>query len=242
MAFCIIGSCVSRDIWERADRPYNGKYFARTSFASLTSGAVKLKAVDLDSLSSPFQKSCIIADAYNQWLDWILDNKPDEIIVDFIDERFDLIETTEGILSNSFELHESKVIPTKYPEARIIEKNSTEGFLLWEKGFRLFMKTVNENLPDTKFILHKAWFQTHIENVGPWDRGVNIPRRTMPIEDLNDLLKDMYDVANEYSIHTIEAANHNQISANEHKWGRSPVHYVEEYYTDCWKQISPLIS
>jgi len=248
MGFAIIGSCVTRDIWGFADRPYegHGKYFARTSLAGLTSPVVPLKQADLQAIPSAFQRASIIADAYRQSLPWVIENRPSAIILDMIDERFDLVDTGRGLLNNSFELHASGVVKTMFPDARLIEKHSNEGIALWTSGLRHLLSQVRCHAPNTTVILHRAWFQDRIENTDgdpvAWDPAVRLPGRTGTIKDFNAMLSHMYKIAEDEGVTVIvEAEEQNQVAAAEHRWGTNPIHYVDAYYKDCWGKISPLV-
>lgn len=249
MTFAIIGSCVTRDIWGFADRHYegHGKYFARTSLACFTSPVVPLKQTDLKALPSAFQRASIIADAYRQSLPWVIENKPSKIILDLIDERFDLVDTGRGLLNNSFELHASGVVKTLFPKARLIKKYSDEGISLWTDGIHKLLDDIRAHTPETKVILHRAWFQNRVQVPGgdpvTWERDVALPGRTGTIDEFNGLLTKLYQISADAGLTTVvEASTRNQVAAAQHQWGTNPIHYVDDYYTDCWKQLSPLIS
>ncbi|HEB9312306.1 TPA: hypothetical protein RZK28_001797, partial [Campylobacter coli] len=67
---CIFGSCVSRDIFEYDEQKHFELvgYYARSSFASLSSNAMIEQDV-LDNIISPFQKRMVLYDMNKSFIE-----------------------------------------------------------------------------------------------------------------------------------------------------------------------------
>src|SRR5690242_21400706 len=76
---CVLGSCVTRDIWTAVKRPPGAgfRYFARTSVATLTSPPLPMVEDELMQLSSPWQRRSVLADASREPLRWIEHERPE---------------------------------------------------------------------------------------------------------------------------------------------------------------------
>jgi len=96
----VFESCVSRDPFGDLINPSHMfsliDYYARSSFASL-SGKPLSEHLDLSMIESPFQRRMVERDLSKTFLDLDL-NEVDLIIIDFIDDRFPLIELEHGAL------------------------------------------------------------------------------------------------------------------------------------------------
>ncbi|EAK3062780.1 hypothetical protein C8173_09170, partial [Campylobacter coli] len=130
---CIFGSCVSRDIFEYDE--YKSfelvGYYARSSFASLSSSAMIEQDV-LDNIQSPFQKRMVLQDMNKSFIDRIKRNDFDCLLIDFIDDRFHFYK----ILKNSIVTvsNEYKKAKGKLYSSNMIYSKSQEHIDLWNKG------------------------------------------------------------------------------------------------------------
>ncbi len=110
----ILGSCVSRDIlefvtvhgWELI------LYTARTKIVSQLSSSYGVKENEI-CLSSDFQKKLVLNDLNKEQFNIIKFCKPDFCIIDFIDERFNLIKYAGSFLTKSNELVNSGWLQNK---------------------------------------------------------------------------------------------------------------------------------
>jgi hypothetical protein len=243
---CVLGSCVTRDIWRvMKRRPGAGfAYFARTSVATLTSPPVPMVEDELMQLSSPFQRRSVLADASREPLRWIERNRPEVLLLDFIDDRFDLIDTGEGLLLDSAELHSAKIVPTRFEGARHIDRLSDECEQIWRDGFDSCLARIRAASPDTRIVLHRAWFQETIaypDRSERWPQQIWVgPTRKAPIAELNRLMRSYYEHVQKRlpGVDIIEPGAEHQASAHQHQWCQHPVHYVDSYYAACWEQMA----
>src|SRR5215475_13520812 len=92
MRVAILGSCITRDAFSFFPSPSFEvvAYQARSSFISMVSPRITLDHSKVRA-PTPFEKNCIVADFEKTSLD-IIKCDFDYIIMDFVDERFDLIQ------------------------------------------------------------------------------------------------------------------------------------------------------
>lgn len=115
----IFGSCVSRDIFnlEYSLEFKVSDYYARSSLASLSSEAYENDSA-LNRISSPFQRRMVANDFSKEIL--TAGSKLegcDVILIDLIDERFDLVVFPSGkIITNSAEFSQSGLLDELGPD------------------------------------------------------------------------------------------------------------------------------
>lgn len=117
----IYGSCVSRDIFnfEEASAVKITDYYARSSIASLARAPYE-NDIALGRITSEFRRRMVARDFSNDFLtETEKISAADCILLDLIDERFDLVALTTGeIVTHSAELAESG----------LLQDSSVEGF------------------------------------------------------------------------------------------------------------------
>lgn len=152
---CIFGSCVSRDIFEYDE--YKSfelvGYYARSSFASLSSNAMIEQDV-LDNIQSPFQKRMVLQDMNKSFIDRIKRNDFDFLLIDFIDDRFHFYKlSNDSIVTLSNEYKKAK---GKLYSSNMIYSKSQEHINLWRKG----IEKVYEDLQKIqhRIILNKVYY------------------------------------------------------------------------------------
>lgn len=242
---CIVGSCVTRDIWRVVGQEFKGKYFARTSFISMMSPPVHVDIADI-KLDSDFQRDTVLADASRTALQWIMENKPDKLIIDFIDERFDVFDISGTYLVRSVELLESGLVERVFPTARLIDRMSAECTELWQRATAEFVEFMQNHSPSTKIILHKArWSSEYTDGVAVASFGdkMVLMGREISLADYNAMNEGYFRIAELVfdDIVSVEAPPHLQMASKTHAWGISPVHYVDEYYQEIWRQLNSIV-
>jgi len=203
---------------------------------------------ELMELSSPFRRRSVLNDASREPLRWIERSRPGVLILDFIDERFDLIDTGVGLLLNSAELHDAKIVPTRFQGAPRIDRLSDECGQIWRDGFDACLARIRAASPDTRIVLHRAWFQETIaypDRTERWPEQIWVsPNRKAPIAELNRVMRSYYEHAQSRlpRVDILEPGPEHQASAHRHRWCQHPVHYVDSYYAACWEQVAPILS
>jgi len=219
----IIGSCVTRDAFElkKANNCIINTYVARSSFGSSFSDQV-CKDNYSYNLESKFQKNMVQIDL-EKILKKKISNYKDIVIIDFIDERFDLFKFPDGaICTISPELIRSG-FNKETEKGKVIKSGSEEHFKLWNKGWKEFIAAIPDK---NKIIINKVFYAARDEE----GNNFNLNQ----IRNSNDYLKKLYDVVQNDIPHEniISFSKEFLIGNSKHKWGRSPFHYIDTYYSE----------
>lgn len=229
----IFGSCVSRDIFNlpAAHSCQVIQYLARSSIAS----AFQLQPIDdkySRNLASPFQRKLVGYDLEKSATSMLNANEFDVLLIDFIDERFDLFSFANGSLCTlSSELLNSGFQPPT-EEGRIIKSGSDEFYELWEAGWRSFVEAIKRKNLMQRIRLNKVFWGKKIED------GSSFPN-CAAIDAANAFLARLYKRA-EMDLHpeqVMQFRDELMVGAKNHRWGISPFHYVDAYYQEALNHI-----
>lgn len=234
----IIGSCVTRDAFELHKDLFDvsGSYFPRVSLISMMSPAINIDHTILVS--------------ENQWLKWVILNdynksifpqivqkKPETIIIDLIEERYDLIKVGNSFITRSDE--QIKINPSikKYPEEMIVRRDSDLAQKLFESNANLFCNKINTLFPDIKIVLHNARYSDYYISNG----------KIFRFDDFKCTQNKKYNFRLDYYLSILSGNINNSfvisidkelsIANSNHKWGLSPFHYIDEYYEEFIKKL-----
>lgn len=234
----IFGSCVSRDIFNlEYSREFKvSSYYARSSFASLAGKAYENEE-GLDNLSSKFQRSMVLNDFSKEILtagEKI--DRADVILVDLIDERYDLVVFPGGeMVTKSDELTASKMLKQAGLEFRLVKQGSDERRELWVKGVRAFFDLLRSHNKLDRVLVNQAYWASEFENKS----STAYPVDSSKVEAANSDLDWMYRaLRNELRDEQFLTFDPGVCTATEsHRWGISPFHYSERYYKEALLQI-----
>lgn len=238
----IYGSCVSRDIFNLEEsRAFKlTDYFARSSMASLCSAAYTNDDA-LDRISSPFRRRMVSYDFSKQLLNQPeIFKKADLILIDLIDERFDLVALPSGhIITNSSELAESNLLADSSVKGyQIIKHGSPEHRDLWIQGMQRLFAFLEEHKKLENVIINKVYWASHFEETS----STEFPVSLSTVEKANKELEWMYEQLEKkltknqflhYPSHILTADEH-------HRWGVSPFHYCKQYYKEALLQLKSI--
>ena len=150
----------------------------------------------------------------------------DNLILDLIDERFQLITNFGSVVTLSNELRNSNKIESVI---NYVVRGTERDMTLWREAVKRFSKMVN--IP---IILHKSRLSSVLNHEND---GIKVDYEY--IEKMNRKLiayeKIMYDELE--IIGTIDVKNDLLTSDVNHVWGYSPYHYIYEYYEEALRQI-----
>ncbi|HDZ49575.1 hypothetical protein LCGC14_0056310 [marine sediment metagenome] len=220
----IFGSCVSRDFFEiTAEKKIKlVDYYARSSFASISASPIKDDDLT-ERVESKWQRSMIERDLGKNIIKDLEVKDFDIILVDFIDERFNLAKVFSSVctISTEYKKYQNK---SKY---KSIAFDSDEKFELWKAGIDKFLSTLIKINALDKLRVSKVYWATEIEGEGRFsDEYYDYIKRN------NIMLDKMY-------LYLEEKVNINQfifypektlMAAQKHKWGVQPFHYVNDFY------------
>ena len=248
--FAIVGSCITRDLWRfRGASVADLMYVSRTSLPSLFAAPVAgfRPAAKPPGGMKPQPHRALVADLRKTALAELVAFRPTHVIFDFIDERFDLLSAGGGLATHSWELQASGYL--KQPalrDARPIPRLSGAAERLWlEAAAELAAFVRATPLSGANLILHSArWAERRRVGGGRTTRieGVEIlPGRGADIAQHNGLLA-RYEAAFTAlmpPMARVEAPGQ-RFADDAHRWGLSPFHYVDDYYTEIWRQLDRL--
>jgi hypothetical protein len=232
----ILGSCVTRDAFEfpMASDYTPAPYFARSSLISIYSPSLEIKKEGI-ILKSQFQQKTVFNDLNKVFRQHINNSTSHFLIIDFIDERFDILKYKDSYLTNSDEYKNSN-LPTIL-NTTTLEKNQ-EYFKLWELAALRFVQDLKIRQPKS-VILHKAfWCKKYIDKDGNIQSFPNQER----IDLNNKRLERMYAFV-ERNLPGILKSIHlrgEYLSDINHRWGLSPFHYESKYYEDFIKELKAI--
>lgn len=118
---------------------------------------------------------------------------------------------------------------------RVIKSKSVEFLLLWEKGWKNLVVQLKELRILNKLYIHKVYFSEVTKKGEYKDSKYNIKK----IKIANNFLDKLYKIA-EKDIpkeQFIETSKELIVASEEHKWGKSPFHFIDEYYQDIMHKI-----
>lgn len=244
----IIGSCISRDLWpRRAEGLANLHYVARTSLPSLfapPAAGFRPRATPPVALN-PFPHRALVADLRKTALADLIAFEPTHLIFDFIDERFDLLESGGSLFLDSWELEASGYLSQRaFRGVRRIDRFSPASDRLWRRGAEQMAAFVRATpLRDASLILHVSRWAERQRDA----RGVRRPMadvelksgRPADIAQHNHLLAAYEAQFLELMppMHRVEA---DRLADETHQWGLSPFHFTPDYYAAIWRQLEPL--
>jgi len=225
MKLSIHGSCVTRDIFHEVDEESKIDWYrARASLHSLNASPI---GRDLDvNLDSKFQRQCVIDDLRKTQIDT---TSSDYLIVDFIDERFDIVRFHDTLATRSNEFQES--FKEDYEKAFL--RGSDEDYENWKLACSHFSEAVS-GLP---VILHRSKYA-----------ATAINRETKIIEKIADIsfIENMNSRFKKYEqifcdcidvVGIIDVDDSLVISDSSSRWGTAPYHYIPEYYIEAYRQL-----
>jgi hypothetical protein len=249
----IIGSCVTRDVWNLAGFPDDARkdllYLARTSFASLFAEPyVGFEAPDQPPPElTAWEVRMVADDVLKRGVGKLLEYRPTHLIVDHIDERFNLLRKNGAVVTHSWELHLTGLDEGPLKGLERIWRASDEATRLWRTGLDALAAFLKANLPDTRIIFHDArWALEYLDPQGA--RQAFAPDRELwpgipaNIAEHNRLLADYaaYLRAKLPQAFHVRAPAEIAVGDERHRWGLSPFHYTEAYYRYVWSRFQEL--
>jgi len=220
--FLIYGSSVSRDAFALPDAPTLAGYFARSTVAS----AMNEKAHDIGSESleknpSKFQQRMVFADLEKTLRDELIRDNFDYLLVDFIDERFNVgIDSDGRIHTISPELERCEL---DLPSERVVGFGSAEHLQNFEAGW----KKLTALVPAQKIVINKVFWAETDEEGQPLDN-------LSAIHKANESMTRLYEIVERVSPN-VRWLNYDPdiLRSNlQHKWGVSPFHYSDRFYSN----------
>ncbi len=225
----IFGSCVSRDIFNLKNDFHLINYFARSSFASIFQTPFSHPEI-AESLESKFQERIVKADMKKSILSDLKKGNFDILLLDFIDERFNLFKLNDSICTLSNEAIKTGLLE-EYPDPEIIKNSSQEFFDMWEQGWKQFIELMQDMGQLEKVILNKVYWAEETVSSDNFEPIYSKDKT----QQMNIFLDKLYAIAEQSlpSENIMQFSKKVMIGADEHQWGLSPFHYISEYYEEA---------
>lgn len=231
----IFGSCVSRDIFTYQNEANMQlelvAYYARSSLASAFS-ELAIEDVYTAKLASPFQRKIVNYDLSKTFSKSLVKYEFDILLMDFIDERFDLFITPDNaICTLSGELLRTDFLSLNTKGRKL---DSEEAYLLWEKGWKKLVQTLKSmQALDKLRILKTYWLKSDssIPNNGYTNQMVDKANQALNllyVRAAQDLSPEQFITCDEKTL----------ILKDNHRWGYAPFHYSDGFYLSVLGQLT----
>jgi len=229
----IVGSSASRDAFtEIANDHAILDFYARMSFGSaFRSRPFPFSVNELDpqsAISSAWQRRMMETDIERR-LPGILTaqaEQTDMVLVDFIDERFQLVESDGEYATYSVSFQQC----AKDRDFPIVKTGTDGHFALWVEGFTAFKLQMDRlGIP---VILNKVWW-------GQRSAGEEHYAQSY-VDRSNAYLRRLYRIAEAMECEVIDYGGRTFELDPNHKWGLAPFHYVMDIYAHAIKSIDEI--
>lgn len=245
LRIAILGSCVTRDAFGffPQDDVEITVFIARTSFISLYSPPLPI-ALDKSDIAAEtnFERNCIHADLFKTSLPRLQTAEFDYLLLDFMEERHNLLKCGETYILDTLPLRESGVIDRLPP---FIEVDRLDGATtkLWNVTAARFIDFLGTlGLSAGRVILHESGFA----------RRYRLGDEDFDFTEFEEHSYDQYGaLLNRYHAHFAAALPGLRRIAIEpelfigngvHKWGRAPFHYIDAYYARFLEKFRAIVA
>jgi hypothetical protein len=226
----IFGSCVSRDLFEGARlRASLGHYGARSSVISAVASPVAIDPARV-VISSEWQRRCVLADFGKTFFASLEDTHPDWLVIDLIDERFDVLCASGSFVTRSSAFQAAGLDEATDLGLHPIRRMSPDGRALFAGAAPDFAARVLELVPRERIVLHRALWCTRFRRDGA---VLEFPEERRQLSELqNAMLADGYDALEEAfggvgATIAVDPAMH--LADAHHRWELEPYHYEPGY-------------
>ncbi|MFM5208327.1 DUF6270 domain-containing protein [Aeromonas hydrophila] len=241
MNIFIYGGCVSRDTFNylEANEYSIVHYYARSH---LQSALHELSAIDnwSQNLASNFQKRMVAADFSKSIIHDLANSNYDLILLDFNTERHSMFIFEDGSRCTISSELSSAGFKAREEKGRIIKPFSDEMYSLWELAWKKFISLMEKlNAKDKVIINAVTWTKITSDNL--FFDGIYTEAY---LDSANRYLQKIYqrisiDIPSEQFIAVPEELN---IASVDHRWGKSPFHYIDDYYIHLASEIKKRFS
>lgn len=166
----------------------------------------------------------------------------DIILIDLIDERFDLVALPSGqIITNSSELAESGLLTDSSVNGfKLIKPGSSERRERWLQGMHKFLELLEQHKKLDCLIVNKVYWASRFENPSDTIFPVSLAAIEKANKELDWMYSELEKRIPKRQFLTFPA--HLMTSDEHHRWGASPFHYCEQYYIEALAQLNSIKS
>jgi hypothetical protein len=228
----ILGSCVTRDAFNYIKDAKIVFYLARSSLASIYARPWIVSPSEDDLQiegKGDFENRMLRHDIRKQSAPIIRASTSTPLVVDFIDERFDLFIAGDSIITRS-DLLQQTAYGRNIDGVRRLRRNTAEAMDLWREAALRFL----DDIQGRPLVLHRAlWAESYRND----ETGEILPfgeADLRMVAEQNGLLNQYYDFieAHYEDVRTVAPDPALVYSDFAHRWGRDFYHFSESYYRD----------
>lgn len=199
--------------------------------------------------SSNWPLKCFQREVEGTILGELVDFNPDTLILDFVDDRYNLMRVGAGYITLSVEVLQSGAIGTEwYKAGALVHRLSQECQHLWLDALKKFAELLRSHLPNTKIIVHDApWSSLAVPGTDLLSGNARQADQKQQIHDSNIVNVDQFDRLMKFyaasallyipSAKKLATPRETHVRAEQHIWGEAPFHYVREYYAEAAAQL-----
>lgn len=212
--------------------------YCRFNFSSLISIMAPLTEKVLCRHTNKYRQIMIERDIAANFWDVMEEIQPSYIFIDFLEERFDIVEYKGVYITKSDAFDGMEETLYGY---RIIERNSLECNHLWEEKCKEFIAKIQEYIPKENIVLIKNYLSEYVGDCNTKERFPNIDE----IKETNRRLKHYYKFFEEKceGIKVIEAVKSPMyFTDREYEYGAVPSHLNELVNREIAEKIEGCIS
>lgn len=247
----IIGSCVSRDIFEHLENCKLEYYFARTKVVSQFSPSLEIDESEV-GLESKFQKKIVLEDANKTIFNQMKEKPVDWLILDYDDERLNCLVKGEFVITKSTEIVSSGIMP-KFSEWE------EKGYLF--EGNKLFFQNVCIDFYLDKWLTEICRYVVpeHIilNKVYASDKYIakdgTLCAFPKEVQESNKRINSIYRYFYKYTEKWLQKKNSGQkpycidlsrkyYASEDNKWGLKSIHYEKNLYFEAANMVSRIIN
>jgi hypothetical protein len=238
ISVAIFGSCVSRDLFEHPSlRASLVHYGARSSMVSAVARPVAIDPARV-ALTSAFQRRCVLADFAKTFFASLADARPDWLVIDLVDERFDLLQTQGSYVTRSSAFDAADLERRAGLEFETVRRMWGQGRALFDHAAGQFAERVTRTVPADRVVIHRALWCTSYRHNGDVLRFA--PDRLELCRLQNDMLQQAYDRLERafYGRARVIRVDPNTHHADaHHRWQLEPYHYEPAYNAEATERL-----
>ena len=230
----VYGGCVSRDAFSQMGPTVSlVGYVARQSLISSFNPAARLKA---GILPSGFQNRMVAGDIKSDLREKLVNaaHETDALIIDILVERLGVTRLRGGsFVTMSSELKKSMALEAVKGQTRGIRFATDEHFRLWSEAASNLGLLLDEiGLRDKTLVLETPWAELT-------SSGMSVKANaSMTSSAANASYTRYYRfLSDECGLATYRLPDEHVVSAEDHKWGVAPYHYIPPAYEGIVKRI-----
>lgn len=234
----ILGSCVTRDVFQDLQDYEIAFYIARGSLASIYAPVWTVEGSPEQlqvARHGTFENRMLRYDLNKEAAPILRDGGDFPLLVDFIDERFDVFVRDTSVITRS-----NYLMQTEYgkslTQARLLRRNTDEAKQLWTTAARAFCKDVRGR----PILLHRAYWAEAYMNDDTGEICAFNDADLQIVAQQNALLRFYYDFIVDIfdAVEVIDPDPALVYSNFAHRWGRDFFHFSDAYYQDIGGKIS----